>query len=49
MEAYAVYYALIKRRDHLEGTNFEVKTNNKNLVYLSQAGSKKVLNWKLEL
>jgi hypothetical protein len=46
-EAFAIYFALRKMEDLLGGVTFTIKTDHKNLLFLNQAGSSKVLNWKL--
>jgi transposase InsO family protein len=48
-EAYAIYYCLTRMEDLLGGVSFTIKTDHKNLLFLNQAGSSKVLNWKLSI
>ena len=48
-EAFAIYHSLTKMEDLLGGVKFTIKTDHKNLLFLSQAGSNKVLNWKLAI
>jgi hypothetical protein len=48
-EAFAVYYALLKFEDLLGGVRFTIRTDHNNLLYLNNAGSRKVLNWKLSI
>jgi hypothetical protein len=48
-EAYAIYYCLTRMEDLLGGVTFTIKTDHKNLLFLNQAGSSKVLNWKLAI
>ena len=48
-EAYAIYYALTKLEDLLGGVSFTIKTDHNNLIFMNNAGSKKVLNWKLAI
>jgi len=48
-EAYAIYFAL-RSMDHiLGGKHFTIRTDHNNLIFLNNAGSKKVLNWKLSI
>lgn len=47
--AFAIYFALKKMEDLLGGVKFTIKTDHKNLQFLNQAGSKKVLGWKLAI
>ena len=48
-EAFAIYHSLTKMEDLLGGVKFTIKTDHKNLLFLNQAGSNKVLNWKLAI
>jgi hypothetical protein len=48
-EAFAIYFSLLKMEDLLGGVSFTIKTDHKNLLFLNQAGSNKVLNWKLTI
>ena len=48
-EAYAIYFAL-RSMDHIfGGQHFTTRTDHNNLIFLNNAGSKKVLNWKLSI
>ena len=48
-EACAIYFAL-RSMDHiLGGKHFTIRTDHNNLIFLNNAGSKKVLNWKLSI
>jgi hypothetical protein len=48
-EAYAIYYALIKLRHLLIDRKFLIHTDHKNLTYLNDGTSKKMLRWKQEV
>ena len=48
-EACVIYFAL-RSMDHiLGGKHFTIRTDHNNLIFLNNAGSKKVLNWKLSI
>lgn len=48
-EAFAIYFA-IKHWDHfLAGTHFTVETDHRNLVYMHQSSTPKVMRWRLHL
>ena len=46
-EAYAIYYSLDKWQHILLGPHFTIKTDHRNLTYISTHGSAKVMRWKL--
>lgn len=48
-EAYAIYYAFRKLEYLLRDVQFALKTDHKNLIYVTTSGSPKVLRWKMEM
>ena len=48
-EGYAIYYALMYWQHILLGPHFTIKTDHKNLTYVSVHGSAKVMRWKLAI
>jgi hypothetical protein len=48
-EAYAIYYALRAMEHLLGGRHFTLRTDHNNLLFLNNAGSTKVFNWKLSI
>jgi hypothetical protein len=48
-EAYAIYYALTKLRHLLIDKKFIIQTDHKNLTYLNEGTSNKMLRWKQEV
>ena len=48
-EAYVIYWALGKLDDLLGGIAFTIKTDHRNLLYTNKHGSRKVLQWKLDI
>ena len=48
-EAYAIYWALKKLDDLLGGIRFTIQTDHRNLFYLNNHGSRKILQWKLDI
>ena len=48
-EAYAIYWALKKLDDLLGGIRFTIRTDHRNLLYLNNHGSPKVLQWKIDI
>jgi hypothetical protein len=48
-EAYAIYIALQRFDELLGGVHFTIRTDHNNLIFLNNAGSKKVLGWKLAI
>ena len=48
-EAYAIYYTLKRYAYILRDTPFHLKTDHRNLTYINDAGSDKVLRWKLAI
>ena len=48
-EAYAIYWALGKLDDLLGGIAFTIRTDHRNLLYMNKHGSRKVLQWKLDI
>jgi len=48
-EALEIYWALKKLDDLLGGIAFTIKTDHRNLLYMNNHGSRKVLQWKLDI
>ena len=48
-EAFAIYWALKKLDDLLGGIAFTIRTDHRNLLYMNNHGSRKVLQWKLDI
>ena len=48
-EGYAIYFALMKWQHLLLGPHFTIKTDHRNLTYISTSGSAKVMRWKLAI
>ena len=48
-ECYAIFQAVTKWRAYLLGRSFHVYTDHRNLSYILQQESKKILRWKLVL
>ena len=48
-KAFAVYKTLEKLDDLLGGIAFAIKTEHRNLLYMNNHGSRKVLQWKLDI
>ena len=48
-EAFAIYWALKKLDDLVGGVRFTIRTDHRNLHYLNNHGSRKVLQWKLDI
>ena len=48
-EAFAIYWALKKLDDLVGGVRFTIRTDHRNLLYLNNHGSRKVLQWKLDI
>jgi hypothetical protein len=44
-EAFAIYWALGKLDDLLGGIAFIIRTDHRNLLYMNNHGSRKVLQW----
>jgi len=49
MEAYAIYWALLRLDDLIEGIPFTIRTHHRNLLFMNQHGSRKGLHWKLDI
>ena len=48
-EAYAIWKSLKQFEYLLRDIRFRIKTDHRNLLYLNEAGSRKVLSWKLDV
>jgi hypothetical protein len=48
-EAYAIYWALKKLDELVGGIPFTIRTDHRNLLYMNNHGSRKVLQWKLDI
>ena len=48
-EAYAIYWALLRLDDLVGGVHFTVRTDHRNLLFMNNHGSRKVLQWKLDI
>jgi len=48
-EVYAIYWAFTKLVDLLGGIRFTIRTDHRNLLYLNNHGSRKFLQWKLDI
>jgi hypothetical protein len=48
-ECFAIYYTLKQLEYLLLYRPFTLRTDHKNLLYMNDSGSKKVINWKLEI
>ena len=48
-EAYAIYFALRKLEYLLRDIQFRLKTDHKNLTFITTSGSPKVIRWKMEM
>jgi hypothetical protein len=48
-EAYAIFFAILELKYLLRGIKFHLRTDHKNLTYISEGGSAKVIRWKLAL
>jgi hypothetical protein len=48
-EAYAIWKSLKQFEYLLRDIKFRIRTDHKNLLYLNEAGSRKVLSWKLDI
>jgi transposase InsO family protein len=48
-EAYAVYYCLNKLKDRISCTDFTLRTDHENLVFINQASSDRVMRWKMAI
>ena len=48
-EGYAIYYAFHKFRYLLRDVPFTLQTDHKNLIYINEAPSQKVMRWKLAI
>jgi hypothetical protein len=48
-EAYAIYYALRRLEYLIRDVKFRLKTDHKNLTFITTSASPKVLRWKMEL
>ena len=48
-EAYAIYFAMTKLEYLLRDRHFTLRTDHKNLIYINDSGSPKVIRWKLAL
>jgi len=48
-EAYAIFYAIKKLKPLIRDLKFTLRTDHKNLTYINNHASEKVMRWKLEL
>ena len=48
-EAYAIYWALLRLDDLVGGVHFTIRTDHRNLLFMNNHGSRKVLQWKLDI
>ena len=48
-EAYAIYYSFQKLEYLIRDVEFTLRTDHQNLTFLTQAGSRRVLTWKLAI
>ena len=48
-EAYAIHFALRKLDDLIGGVHFTIRTDHRNLLFMNNHGSRKVLQWKLDI
>lgn len=48
-EAYAIYFCIIKFQHFLKGSSFIVKTDHRNLKYIDNSTTPKVMRWRLAL
>ena len=48
-EAYAIIYAIRKLKPLLRDIHFTLRTDHKNLIYINEHASAKVMRWKLDL
>ena len=47
--AYAIYLALLRLDDLVGGVHFTIRTDHRNLLFMNNHGSRKVLQWKLDI
>ena len=47
-KAYAIYWALLRLDDLISGIPFTIRTGHRNLLFLNNHGSRKILQWKLD-
>jgi len=48
-EFYAIYWALLRLDDLVGGVHFTIRTDHRNLLYMNNHSSRKVLLWKLDI
>ena len=48
-EAYAIYYCILKFAHYLTGHPFILETDHRNLIWLDQSATPKVVRWRLRL
>jgi len=48
-EAYTIYWALLRLDDLVGGVHFKIRTVHRNLLFMNIHGSRKVLQWKLNI
>ena len=48
-EAYAIYWALLRLDDLVGGVHFTIRTDHRNLLFMNNHGSRKVLQWMLDI
>ena len=48
-EAYGIYHAILHFEYLLRDKKFTIKTDHKNLIYINESGSPKVIRWKLAI
>ena len=48
-EAYAICWALLRLDDLVGGVHFTIRTDHRNLLFMNNHGSRKVLQWKLDI
>ena len=48
-KAFVIYWTLKKLDDLVGGVRFTIRTDHRNLLYLNNHGSRKVLQWKLDI
>ena len=48
-EAYAIFYCITQCEEYLTGHHFTLMTDHKNLLYIYEASSPKIIRWRLRL
>ena len=48
-EGFAIYYALMQFKHLLRDCKFTLRTDHRNLIFINEGGSPKVMRWKMEI